>query len=296
MDRDEPEDEETKEVKTQIVGAERNFRKMLDKRDELNGQARELRGERDAVNDQKRHLLVEIRRLTAERDAQNAVAREHRDKRNELQRQAKELIEVKKRMRGSGPVGYAGKVRELEGEVKRLEFQQQTTTMSIAKENELLKKVAELRKELEVARVQYADEAKLLAGVKDLDAKIDELFRAADEEHKVVVDAQNAAQAFHNAIEPLVKELRILDQLSDQKHQAFLAAKAQADEIHAKLSEQREKVVALRDQRSAIYRERRQIVEDQNKQARQALFDEEKLDAAADEAIKLLLEKKKLSL
>lgn len=294
----EPEDEEVKQVKTQLVSAEKTFQKMLEKRNLLNDQARERRSERDSVNEQKKALVAQMRALQGERDAANAEARSHRDRRNEFQKQAKDLLEIKKRTRaaqGEGR-GYMGKVRELEREIKDLEFKQQSTAMSIAKENELLKKLGELRKELEEARVKYSEESKLLENVKDLDAKIDELFRAADDEHAKVVEIGNRAQTAHNGIEPILKELRMLDQLGEQKHQEFVALRQQADEIHAKMTEAREKVVGLRDQRGGIFRERRQIIEDQNKAAREALGDPEKLDEAADEAVKLLLEKKRIQL
>lgn len=294
----EPEDEEVKNVKVQLVSAEKQFQRMLERRNMLNDQARERRSERDAINEQKKALVAQMRELQALRDAANAEGRVHREKRNELQRQAKELIEIKKRMRaGQGENrGYQGKVRQLEGEIAALEFQQQSTAMTIAKENALLKKIGELRKELELARVQFAEEAKLLENVKDIDAKIDELFKAADEEHAKVVEIGNRAQNAHNAIEPILKELRFLDQQGEAKHQEFVSLRQQADEIHAKMNEAREKVVGLRDERGNIFRERRQIIEEQNQSARAALADPDKLEAAADEAVKLLLERKKLSL
>lgn len=291
----EPEDEEISGVRTQLVGAEKQLKRMLDRRDERNAVAAELRAQRDAINAQKRTLVDEVRVLSDEREKWNAIAREHREKRNAFQKEAKELIELRKRER-QGTAGFAAKVRSLEGELKALEFQQQTTTLTIAKENALLKQMAEMRKELAAARVQAENEGRILANVQDLGARIDELFKSVDAEHALVVEASNAAQAIHGKIEPLAKELRFLDQQSDEKHQAFLAARAEADALHERVVDSREKVVGLRGERARIEEERRLLVDNQNKSVQEALFDEEKIDEAADEAVRLLLGKGKVQL
>jgi uncharacterized coiled-coil DUF342 family protein len=291
----EPEDEEISGVRTQLVGAEKQLKRMLDRRDERNAVAAELRAQRDAINAQKRTLVDEVRVLSDEREKWNAIAREHREKRNAFQKEAKELIELRKRER-QGTAGFAAKVRSLEGELKALEFQQQTTTLTIAKENALLKQMAEMRKELAAARVQAENEGRILANVQDLGARIDELFKSADAEHALVVEASNAAQAIHGKIEPLAKELLFLDQQSDEKHQAFLAARAEADALHERVVDSREKVVGLRGERARIEEERRLLVDNQNKSVQEALFDEEKIDEAADEAVRLLLGKGKVQL
>ncbi|MHB8584363.1 MAG: DUF7121 family protein [Thermoplasmatota archaeon] len=289
----EPEDEEVQGVKTQIVGAEKQYRRMLDRREERNAAARELRSERDAINEKKRGILDEMRKLAQERDEWNTKARGHREKRNAAQQEAKGLIEMRRKAR-SGTVGFAGKARDLEGQIKALEFQQQTTSLTIAQENALLKKVAEMRKELSTAKGEAQRENEVLAGVTDMGERIDLLFKLADSEHKEAVAAMEEAQKLHERIEPLVKELRFLDQQSDAKHAAYLAAKADADAIHQRMVESREKVVGLRGERARIEEERKQIIDQQNRSARESLSDEVGLEKAADEAVQLLLAKGKV--
>ncbi|HLE97470.1 MAG TPA: hypothetical protein VI997_08885 [Candidatus Thermoplasmatota archaeon] len=300
LDRNEPEDEEIKAVKTGLEDAEKKHRRLIDKRNECNDRARELRDERDGINAQKRALVEEMRRIQTVRDENNAIARSHRDRRNEYQRQAKALIEAKRKLGpsapGAGPRAYAGKVRELEAEVKIMEHRQQTEPMPVAKENELLDKMREKMKELEVARVQHADETRLLADVKDVNVKIDELFRIADEEHQKAVEAGNAAQASHDAIRPILDQLRFLDEESDKKHQGHIEAREQANKAHEEASNLREEVITLRDKRSAIFRERKSIVTEQRDQVRAALNDPSKLEEAADDAVTALLTKGKITL
>ncbi len=289
------EDEELKDIKGKIVDAEKRLTKLMEKRNELNDLARRAREDRDILNDKKRSLVDEMRRLQGERDRLNGESREARDLRNECQRQAKALIEMKRRKRTEGG-GYKGRVNELENEIKALQFKQETTQLKVAEENTIIDKIKALTKELQVAKVQFAEEAALLSEVKDIDQKIDDLFKQADEHHKLVVEKSNAAQALHDQVVPIFNELRFLDKESDGKHEAFLTARKEADELHQKAITMRDEVMNARGERTSVFKERRAIVNDQNANVKAELFNEEKLDAKADEAVKLLLSKGKIRL
>jgi uncharacterized coiled-coil DUF342 family protein len=279
-----------------LRNAEKDFRRLIERRNELNDLAREARDERDALNEQKKALVTEMRRLQTERDSRNAAAREEKEKRNEFQRQAKSLIENKRKMRKDGSGGNAGTIRTLENEIKAMERTQETTVMTVAKENELLDKIKAKRREMEAAKLVYAEEAKLLSDVKDIDAKIDELFRMADEAHKRVVELSNEGQALHDQIGPVLEQLKFLDAKSDEKHQDYIAKRKEADEFHAKAMLLRGEVEKLRDARAKAYGERRAEQQGQNKDAREQLFDEAKLEDKADDAMKALMAGGKITL
>lgn len=289
--------ENTQQAQGDLRNAEKDFRRLIEKRNELNDEARQARDERDALNEQKKGLVAEMRRLQTERDTRNANAREWKEKRNEFQRQAKALIEQKRKMRKDGTAsGQGGVIRALENEIRAMERVQETTAMTVAKENDLLDKIKAKMRELEAARLVYAEEAKLLSDVKDLDAKIDELFRSADEAHKQVVDLSNEGQALHDQIGPVLEQLKFLDAESDKKHQAYIQLRKDADEHHTKAMALRGEVEKLREARAKAYGERRAEVQGANKEARDNLFDEAKLEDKADDAMKALLAGGKISL
>ena len=294
--KDENEQVEPEKIQGDLRNAERDFRRLIEKRNELNDEARRARDERDALNEQKKNLVSEMRRLQTERDAKNAEARDWKEKRNEFQRQAKALIENKRKMRKENAPGNAGMIRALENEIRAMERVQQTTVLTVAKENDLLDKLRAKMKELEAAKLVYSEEAKLLSDVKDIDQKIDELFRSADEAHKSVVTLSNEGQALHDQIGPVLEQLKFLDGKSDEKHQAYIQLRKDADENHAKAMALREQVEKLRDERRKVYGERKAEITNTNKEAKEALFDEAKLDDKADDAMKALLAGGKISL
>src|SRR3989475_12038383 len=96
--------------------------------------------------------------------------------------------------------------------------------------------------------------------------------------------------------------LALVDQISDlilegnEKHEAHLAARAKADEVHAKLGEMREKVLSIKGAKRTEVREARTLLRQQNRAVRDALLDEKKLEATADAALKALLEKGKVEI
>lgn len=286
----------TEEVQGNLRNAEKDFRKLIERRNELNDRAREARDERDALNEQKKGLVAEMRRLQSERDAKNAEARDWKEKRNEAQRQAKALIEQKRKMRKDGQGGNMGVIRALENEIRGMERMQETTAMSIPKEKELLEKMKLKFKELEAAKQQYAEEAKLLNDVKDIDTSIDELFQAADEAHKNVVDLSNQGQALHDQIGPVLEQLKFLDAESDKKHTQYIELRKEADEYHTKAMGLRGEVEKLREDRRKAFGERKAEVNNANKEAHEALFDDAKLEDKADDAMKALLAGGKISL
>jgi len=290
-------DATTETMQGDLRNAEKDFRRLIEKRNELNDLAREARDERDALNEQKKNLVTQMRQLQSERDAKNASAREAKEQRNEAQRQAKALIENKRKMRkDTTATGQGGVIRALENEIRAMERIQETTVLTIPKEKDLLDKLRLKSKELESAKLVYAEEAKLLSDVKDIDQKIDELFRAADEAHKRVVELSNEGQALHDQIGPVLDQLKFLDSKSDEKHTAYVSLRKEADEYHTKGMALREQVEKLRDERRKLYGERKAEVQNVNKDAREQLFDETKLEDKADDAMKALMAGGKISL
>lgn len=284
------------ETQGTLRNAEKDFRKLIEKRNELNDQAREAREERDSLNEQKKNLVTQMRELQSARDEKNSSARDWKEQRNEFQRQAKSLIETKRRMRKDNAGGNQGTIRTLENEIRGLERMQETTAMTVAKENELLDKLKTKMRELEQARLVYAEEAKLLSDVKEIDTKIDELFKSADEAHKMVVTLSNEGQALHDQIGPVLEQLKFLDAKSDEKHQSYIQLRKEADEFHAKAMELRTEVEKLREERRKVFGERRQEIQGANREAHEALFDDAKLEDKADDAMKALMAGGKISL
>src|SRR2546428_8050396 len=206
--------------------AERHRRR----RDELNDKTREWVETRDALNAQVRTLVDEATHHRIMRDELNAqvkTAKEERDRYNrrvnELQDQ---LTELKRRKlpRGAVPLG------KLQQELKRLEFRQMTSVLTVDKERALIDEIQRLQ--AEVRKLE-----KSLEENEDVRKMKDELKSArdlAEDALKRVSELAEKAQAEHDQMTALYERGDNLRREADRAQEEVIKTKMLADEEHRK--------------------------------------------------------------
>ena len=280
-----------KKTLSELEQAEIKLQSLLEKRDALNQEAALARNERDMVHEKKRELSAKLREIKDRRGALAAEARAHRAKRDEYQGKAKALIELKRKLRSQSGVSASEELRNLKRKTQAMELKQQTASLTLAEENELIDEIKEHVKRVKELEVLKGEQDKITKEVRDLDGTITELFAQADSEHHVASELSAQARAVHQETIELVQAVSALIVEGNAKHEAYLEARAKADEVHAKVVEMREKVLSIRGARHAEQREARDLLRTQNRSVRRALYDEKKLEEAADAAVKALLQK-----
>ena len=285
-----------KKTLSELEQAEIKLQSLFEKRDALNQEAQLLRQERDLVHEKKREAGAKLRELKDRRASFAGDARRHRERRDELQAKAKALIEMKRKLRGSGHSDVGAELRTLRRRVSQMEMRQQTASLTLSQENELLDDLKDSMKRLKQLEVLKADQDKIAKEIEDVDSGITDLFRAADQEHEAAVGLSDKARAVHQETLGLVHQISALILEGNEKHEAHLAARAKADEVHAKLVEMREKVLSIKGAKRTEVREARTLLRQQNRAVRDALLDEKKLEATADAALRALLEKGKVEI
>ncbi|MCK4366790.1 MAG: hypothetical protein KAW84_02445 [Thermoplasmata archaeon] len=283
-----------KKSKSELNVAEIKYRSLLDRRDELNAEASVPRDERDTLNKQKRELIDKMQELKKKRDSLVAEMRKHKSKRNELQKRAKELIGLRRGKRRDFKTSLPLEIDNMRLEIHELQMKQETTSLTVRKENELIEGVREKRKELDEFEAMYEEQKKLILEMEGVDDTITEFFKKADEEHELVVKLSNEAQGIHETIVVQIKEISHLIAESDKKHQEFLKVREKADYYHNRAQEMRQKILSIRKEKRKEMAEARKEIRDQNIAARKALFDEKKLDEDAERALETLLKKGKV--
>ncbi len=281
---------------SEIDSAELKFRAFLNKRDEINEQAAVVRSERDSLHDKKKDLQEPMRIARDKRDAAVAEMRVHKAKRNELQAKAKELIEFKRKLKGSPMGDLKAEIRVVEADIKRMELEQQTQALKLTEERDLLEKIKARAVDLQRYKKILAEQEKIQKEVKDVDGSIDTLFKLADKEHTEVVRLSEQQHKFHEEAQANAKEIALLTATANKKHEEFLKLREEADAVHQKAMELRGKVIEIKEQKRAEVREERNAIRDVNLATRKALDDKEKKDKVADEALQTLLKKGKIEI
>ncbi len=277
--------------KSELETAEIKLETLIQRRDALNAEAAAARQARDLLHNQRKELSEQMHALRDERDAFVREMRVHRDRRNELQAKAKELIELKRKVRGAMHTSIVGDLERLRKEVKELEMRQQTSPMKLDEENALLDDLRGKLRELKELEGLKGDQDRTYREVRDLDASITDLFKAADQEHELVVKLSTEQKDRHEKLVGVMTQISGLVEEANKKHEEFLDIRARADEFHKKAMEMREKVLTIRNEKRAEIREARNLIRQQNLTVRKELLDDRKLDKAAEEALQVLLKK-----
>ena len=287
---------EPKEQYVDIRNLQDKFNALLEQRNQFNDLARKAADERNQLNEQRRRKAAGIEASKAARDAANEEMRKHKDLRNAYQDQAKALIAEKKGKAGVVSSSLPLQVRKLRNDLQAMVEQQQTTTLTIAKERVLVEKIAETWKELKAKEQELQKQKSVQVDLSDADQSIDALFAKADEEHEIVTKFMKEAQAHHEAFIAAVKETRVLVNEANAKHAEFVACKTKADEYHTKGMELRDKVMQVRGEKKAEFDARRKEVQEVNTVARRNVADPRAIERAQDSALEQLKKGGKIQL
>ena len=280
-----------KKTASELELAEIKLESLRERRDVLNAEAQQLRQERDLVHEKKREVGDRLRSLRNRRASFASEARAHRQTRDELQAKAKALIELKRKARATGRTDVGGELRALTRHISQMDLRQQTASLSVSVENKLIDELKDSMKRLKALQGLKSEQDKIAKEIHDLDSGITDLFQAAEKEHAAAVALSAKARAVHEEMSQPSREIEALDLEGNEKHEAYLAARAKADEIHGKVVEMREKVLSIKGAKRAEVREARDLLRQQNRTVRSALLDEKKLEDSADAALRALFEK-----
>ena len=94
----------------------------------------------------------------------------------------------------------------------------------------------------------------------------------------------------------LVQEVAASINESNKRHKQYVEIREEAQSNHEKAIDMRSKVMAIKKERRKRWQESKEILKQQNQQAKKLVLDEKKLDKIADQSVDQLKEGKKISL
>jgi len=272
-----------KRQKSLTGGAEERFKALLDKRDELNTSAQSLRDERDILNEEKKKYIIELNKYRDQRAQIIGKRKEHIKLRNRYQAKAKSMITERKKVRSQIFPDLPSEVRSLKKQINDLEMRQQTITMSLPDERELLDEIKVKRKEMLALEAQLTEQSKFSADMEGLDGDIDTLFKKADIEHAEVLRLSREVDKISDHMNALRDDINTLGNKANEVHEEFLKTRERANACHAKANEMREKIISMKKEAGGDKREERALLKELNKDVRDT-FDTQKVDEKRDAA------------
>ena len=215
------------EEKRGIVNEDAEKHRKL--RDELNNQTKEWKSKRDALNGQVRELVDEAGKCREERDQLNQKVRETKELRDEWNQKVTALKEQlapyrteKTDEKNEVPV------KQLKKQLQDLEYIQQTKSLGKDKENEIVKQISVLARQIEEREKSYEqnDEIKGLVG------QLREAKAQAETYHHQVSEYAEKAQAAHDKMIGFYEQADRLRKEADAAQAKFVECKQAADEEH----------------------------------------------------------------
>src|SRR5947199_8599071 len=97
---------------------------------------------------------------------------------------------MKRKLRGSGTADVGTELRSLKRRVSQMEMRQQTASLTLSAENELLVELKGSMKRLKQLETLKSDQDKIAKEIKDIDSGITEFFQAAEKEHETAERTQ----------------------------------------------------------------------------------------------------------
>ena len=280
----------------ELRSAEEKFQSLVTKRDELSQQAQAIRVERDALNDKKKELRGYLDELRDQRRSLSSKVGNHKKKRDDLQLKAKSMIAMKQKLRSGMNKEARMSLTDKKREMHRLEMEQQTIPVPIEEEAELVKKIRNLYKQISELEGLVKEQKEIQLSVQEIDDTIDEAFKLANSEHQHLMLYVNERREIDSKLDTVVNDIGIVIAAADKKHQEFLETRDAADAQHNKARDLRDKILEIRAEKRAERDEQRRDLAEVNASVRKELLDKDKLDKAADSALKQLLSKGKIEL
>ena len=245
----EPEAEEEPSIDYSIL----NFQQLLQCKRTLEAELTELKNVRDKMNEETKTFRKERDELNQELKDTLKIALEKRNERDEINKQVRENKELRNECNEElKKVEWnSGKkeISNIQAEINKIDKTIQTKVLDIRKENELVKRVSDLTKQLK--KIQSDEEEEKTA---------EALKEKSENYHQKVVELSDKAQAVHEEMIEYFNQIDGIREKADGKHQDFInsrnAATAKHEEVKAKLSEIR-KVNKFMDQAKAKPRGRK---------------------------------------
>jgi uncharacterized coiled-coil DUF342 family protein len=292
-------DDEGKRValaKKEMYAAEKKYQALIEKRDEYNAEAERVKAERDALNQKKKELMQQIESLKKEKREFAEKLALHKKKRDEMNAKARELVGLRKDKRGRIRKNLEEEVKGLEEEIAALDRKQQTTSLPLEEEREVIARIKQKTEELKQLKTILGEQENLISEVKTLDEMITNLFNEANKEHAEVVVLSAQVKEYNEKIKSIVDEISHVIAEANKKHEEYTGLKAKATECHLKAREMREKIITTRRELKMEEIEAERIIEEHNDNVRKKLMDEKIYDEFAEKSIEELLKKGKINI
>jgi len=208
---------------------------VREERDLLNIEAKKSAQRRDELNQQIRALHARALEFRAKRDELNRKVSELKAKRDELRKLLEEKTKESYKSDTKSSTSYAYSSSQAEKSLKRriadLEWTIQTTPLSIKEERRIIGQVKDLETQLEAVHHQESVRKQL----KSIDSEAEGIRQRVREFHEQLSKLAKESQEYHEQMDGSLEEAQLLQTQADEQHRNYVDSRQKADAAHQKL-------------------------------------------------------------
>jgi uncharacterized coiled-coil DUF342 family protein len=245
--------------------------------------------------EQRKKLDLKLEEIKAIR----AIVKQHKDRRNSIQSQMKELFGRQRSSRDNEKKGRSvgAEYNKLSAEVSGIEERLETSgTITLETEKKLVKMVKDMHKRLAELEPELKAQELIKVDLDDIEGTIARMKQEADDAHQLMLEKVSEADEASKGMDEMFSHRDFLKAEGDRFHDAFVADKEKANEIHEKALELMKQVTEVKGLMKAERKERRSWIDDHNASVVAEMQTGADSDEVADELVKSLLEDGNLSI
>jgi len=208
---------------------------VREERDLLNIEAKKSAQRRDELNQQIRTLHMRALEFKAKRDELNRKVGELKAKRDELKKRLEEKTKGSYRADTKSSRSHSYFSSQAEKNLRRriadLEWTIQTTPLSIKEERRIIGQVKDLEAQLETIRQQES----VRKQQKTVDSEAETIRQRIRELHEELSRLARESQEYHEQMDKSLEEAQRLQTQADEQHRKYVESRQKADAAHQKL-------------------------------------------------------------
>lgn len=266
-----------------------------ERRNRLNIEARKWVLKRNKLNEQVKKLRTEISELKSERDELNTEVRELKQLRGktktEIHGTIEEIKKLNQQIKALANKKPSRSLQTLQKKLDEIEWEIQTTSLSLQEEKELVDQVRKLKIQLNIHKKLEMRHQKML----ELQTELKTIEAKNKSYHKKIIETAQKCQEIHNKMLEKINEVRELKTEADNMHQSLLITRQKTKPIQQGIMTILSQIKLLRQEIRKEEEKERKKSEDSlkrkiRKEAKEKLKQGEKITW---EEFKILTEKKK---
>lgn len=221
---------------------------LKEKRNNLNLQAKKWAEKRNSLHEKVRELRKDASKVKEKRDNLNNQVQELKNLRNQLGDKIKEKhsknLGLQNKINDLNEKRPEGNLRQVEKEIKKIDWKIQTTSLPLKEEQELVNQVRQLETQL-VTQKQIQKVKDKLFVIKTEERSFRNEARTI---HEKLAEIAEQSQKFHASMISILENARELQAEADSAHQKYVEAKQEAQQHHQKCVELIEKIKEIENE------------------------------------------------